>query len=348
VNSEPINLELLTSMSADEAAAFWAVCRSEGTTPADEAAFAAWLDLNNDHAEAWSRASRAWNAFDASDDDQILQGLRREARAARAKAFDWRKLAVAAAVLVMVGGPAAYVLTGSDLLSPIPDGGRTTADVKSASLEAIGPPDYATEPGERRSVVLADGSRVTLAGATEVDVAFVSDRRDIRLLRGHAFFDVEKDAQRPFAVSAGGQRITALSTHFDVQVTSAKLQVVLVEGRLSIASPTAAQPVLLGSGEKFVVEPGKNPVVSRADVQDALNWQRGYVTFRNDTLVAAIAELNQHSRDQLVIRDPRVAGLRVSGMFKTGDAERFLKTLSLVHPVRGRRIAANQLEIVHK
>jgi transmembrane sensor len=81
-------------------------------------------------------------------------------------------------------------------------------------------------------------------------------------------------------------------------------------------------------------------------VQDVLGWQQGYVTFDNETLVAAVAEINRYSSQQLIVRDPNVAALRVTGQFRRGDAERFGRTVAEIYPVRVVRRGPKALELV--
>ena len=50
---------------------------------------------------------------------------------------------------------------------------------------------FETGVGEQRSVMLADGSRVTLNTASRLSVRLASNRRVIELLKGEALFEVE-------------------------------------------------------------------------------------------------------------------------------------------------------------
>src|SRR5262249_18464931 len=80
-----------------------------------------------------------------------------------------RRFAAAAALLLLIG--AGLLPQVQVLFAP-----------SSARLE--------TRAGERRSLLLADGSRITAGGLSSVSVEFSADRREIRLLAGEAFFKV--------------------------------------------------------------------------------------------------------------------------------------------------------------
>src|SRR5690606_5015875 len=97
---------------------------------------------------------------------------------------------------------------------------RTPADPGPPPVREAAPAAkrYATKVGERLNVRLEDGSIVALNTATVLEVAYSPGRRDVRLVRGQALFEVARNHDRPFIVTAGDRRVTALGTAFDVRV----------------------------------------------------------------------------------------------------------------------------------
>lgn len=344
---EVLTLERFRSLRADEVAALLAVRKSDGASAHDDEVLAAWLGLDAANVRAWETTQRAWRAFDEAKDDEILNAMREEARKARpSPAFVRPPMAIAAAVLVLLTGGLFAVLQTGDVLK---DPTGTTASVAQSNRAAApqGVVTYATVKGQRGDFALADGSRLTLDTDSKVDVAFAPQRRNLHLVQGRAFFDVKPDPQRPFSVRAAGREVVAMGTRFDVRLDPGLVRVVLVEGRVWVrSSNSASPPTVLRPGQQLTDRSGLLPVVSPARLDEAMNWQRGFVTFDDDTLAAAAAELNRYGGDQLVVRDPRVASLHVTGMFRAGDAARFGRTLAQIHPVRVVRIGAGQLEIV--
>ena len=183
-----------------------------------------------------------------------------------------------------------------------------------------------------------------------MDVAFTKDRRDIRLLSGHAFFDVAHDREHPFAVEAAGRVITALGTQFDVKLEAEALRVVLAEGSVSVGMASGragAPPVKLKPGEAYSATRNARGAVTRTDLIEALAWKQGVVEFRDQPLSEAVRLLNRYTRAQIVIRDPKVAALRITGVFKTGDIKRFGRSVSEVLPVRMIARDADTYELVY-
>jgi transmembrane sensor len=341
---EVISLARLRSMRPDEAAALLAARRSDSSGgTADDEALDAWLGLGEANVHAWARAQRSLQVFEDAHDDEILNAMRRgalEARPSVGARQPW--LAAAAVLVVLAGGLLTLFQTGH-----VPGFGSRPGGVVARS--DVSPPArlYATTKGQIRVFGLPDGSRMTLDTDSLVDAAFTPGRRSLRLERGQAFFEVKHDVQRPFSVQAAGREVVALGTRFEVRLDPRSVRVVLVEGVVQVRTPNPTwAPTVLHAGQQLVDRAGAPPEVSAAHVDEALNWERGFVTFNNDTLTTVAAELNRYSSDRLIVRDPRVAALRITGMFRAGDPVRFGRTLAEIQPVKIVRVGPDQLEIV--
>ena len=117
--------------------------------------------------------------------------------------------------------------------------------VSSPALQTIilgsGASHYVTAIGERATFTLNDGSVVTLNTNSQLAVDFSEGRRDIRLSRGEASFDVAKNPDRPFVVRAGEGVVWAVGTAFSVRYSaiasefdSPAVDVVVTEGAVKV------------------------------------------------------------------------------------------------------------------
>ncbi|MFZ0266164.1 FecR family protein [Caulobacter sp.] len=339
------------TLTPTRAAARWLAHEDLDQSPHSEQ-FATWLDESEANRDAWAQAHRMWDVFDDADDSDLIAAMARAARQAGpepvARPF-WPQLIAASIAVVAVS---------ATLLMGVQQGwfGQSARPVQvavneAASLTAAGRADYITGKGQKSIVDLPDGSRVTLDADSAVDVVFTGGRRDVRLLNGRAFFDVAHDKAHPFAVQAGGRVVTALGTQFDVRLTPGAMRVVLAQGSVSVASAPgapAAPLVKLEPGQAFAAQDGVAGKVSSADLDEALAWKQGVVEFHDQPLSEAISLLNRYTRAQIVIKDPQVAALRVTGVFKTGDIERFGRSVSQVLPVRMVARDADTYELVSK
>jgi transmembrane sensor len=334
---EVLTLGRLQALPPDEAAARLAARLSDGPDAATETVLAAWLEDDPSHAQAWTRAQHALAFFHPLGDDPLLESLLQDARRTARRSWWPRAAAAAAAVVLLAVG--ALTLGQSSWLTHHPQ--RETTPTAEAS-RAI---RYAAPRGLPQQYLLADGSQVTLDTESVIDVAFTPARREVRLVAGRAFFDVTHDVQRPFAVRAADREVIAVGTRFDVALSPRDVRVVLVQGRVRVAADDGVPAADLVAGQQLVAARGEPAQVTTADLSGEGNWRQGLITFNDEPLAAAVAELNRYSHEQVLVPDPAVGQMRISGVFKAGDPVRFARSVSQVHPVHISRAGPNQLVI---
>ena len=344
-------------MTPDEAAAAWIVRVEDGPlSAADQAAFNAWRAESSTNAAAFARAEAAWRLYDEPRADPVMDAMRASALAAgpSPKRGLWAGIGVGLAASLLLG----FAL-GTDYLSFGQKAGAPQVAAKSATAPLAAPEapssgEFATAKGERRTVRLADGTAITLNTDSAVRVGYVAERRLVRLLRGQALFEVAKDPHRPFVVQAGAKQVTALGTIFEVRLLdSDRMKVMLVEGKVVVDegedrsddSAPVMVPAVLGPGDALVVADDARPVRIRVDVDQQLRWREGFVEFADATLSEAATEMNRYSGQQIVISDPAIANMRVSGVFRTGNPERFAAIVGELLPVRQRPLPGGGVEL---
>jgi transmembrane sensor len=191
--------------------------------------------------------------------------------------------------------------------------------------------DASTDIGERSLLVLADGSKVTLNTASSVHADYAGHERRVTLVRGEAFFDVAKNATRPFIVSAGSRQVIAVGTAFDVRLQDRQVKVTLVEGRVRVVrAADPVQPVsavMLEAGSALVAKEDGADRVERLDTVRATSWRSGRLVFDGERLADVVAEMNRYSREKLEIADPALEGKKVSGVFEPTTGSAFAKGL---------------------
>jgi transmembrane sensor len=194
---------------------------------------------------------------------------------------------------------------------------------------------YVTPVGGVVSFTLKDDSKVTLNTDTEIRVDLTARERDVDLKRGEAFFEVAKDPQRPFVVSAGGKRVIAVGTQFSVRRDAQDLEVVVTEGKVRVedAGETLLTPgAIAHAGDAGVLVQRKTV----PEAQEHLSWRTGVLMFRDQTLGEVVAEFNRYNERKIVIEDPKIADLRIEGNFRTTNVDAFVRLLESGFPVRAR------------
>lgn len=326
-----------TKSPADEAAR-WFSRRRQTLSAGEEAAFRQWLEADPAHRRAYDEITRAWELAGETATDPRICAMRSAAlmiRPERQRRFPAKAAAVAGVVAL---GAALGVSDVTDRLMSWPQVASTRS-----------PQDYQTAVGERTTITLDDGSVVTLNTNSRMRVQYSKARRSVVLLAGQAFFQVEKDPERPFAVLAGNREIIALGTQFDVRFENQAVRVALLEGKVAVRprnTPTqeegdkpeapAASSVpaaTLEPGEQLVTRTDGQTTIAQTDVQNLVSWREGRIRFDNTPLAAAVAEMNRYSRIPIVIEDPRIASIRVSGAFKTGQPASFVAAVTDLLPI---------------
>jgi transmembrane sensor len=198
---------------------------------------------------------------------------------------------------------------------------------------------YSTALGSRETVALADGSKVELNTATLARARINKQQREFWLDRGEAYFEIVHDAARPFVVYAGPRTITVIGTKFSVRRDGDRVTVSVVEGRVRVDSgPTnATRPsTTISVGDTAVSEGNSTIVASRSleQVELAMSWRKGVLTFSNETLADAAAEFNRYNARKIEIVDPEAAQMRIGGTFDANNVDAFVRLLREAYGVK--------------
>jgi transmembrane sensor len=336
----------------DEAASYWLVRLDSGAlTAPEQAEFEAWRAESSTNAAAFERAREAWNLFENAEGDSHSAALRESALDVRPESRRGIWLGAGAGIAASLLAAAALHV---DLLpSPPRQAAKVVMARSPATNEAVEPGqgEFATGRGDRRTVNLPDGTTLTLNTDSAVRVAYAPGRRFVRLLRGQVLFEVAKDHRRPFVVQAADREVTALGTVFEVTLDRDRMKVTLVEGKVVVDAagdrPANAtiKPTIMAPGQEFVATVGAAPQLARVDVDQQLRWREGFVEFNDVPLAQAAREMNRYSSRQLIIHDDATGNLRISGVFRTGNPERFGAIVGELLRVRARSLPDDNIEL---
>jgi transmembrane sensor len=308
-------------------AAEWRVRLTEAgfkTTPE----FEFWL-REQENSAAWDQVSLLWNVCGEMAHEPEMVAAREAALGHAKRASISRERTVSIGRLT--GAIAAVLMIG----------------VLSWSYSWLNrPDDYQTAMGERRMITLSDGSRLSLDTNSEVTVRYAKNARTLHLLRGQARFDVAHDKKRPFSVVAGNQKVIATGTAFNIDMAGPKVLVTLIEGHVvvlnevndnaavSTASRVWPKSVELRAGQQLAAVPSAPPEIAPANIQQVTAWTSGQVMADNEPLSSVVARINRYDSTTILIDDPQVAAMKISGVFNAGDVAGFIEIVTHYLPVR--------------
>lgn len=304
--------QLSDSGLEDEAIERLVYLHSGRASAADRLAFQNWSQLSPAHRSAARAAEALWGALPNTETAQRHEVTPQVSVEPPRR---WRRRAALAASLAMVALTLGLYAQGPALYA-----------------------DHSTGTGERREILLADGSQVWLNSGTALSVDFSDARRDIRLHRGEALFAVANDSERPFVVHAAEGEVRAVGTRFDVDLRGRQVEVRVSEGVVQVDS-AGAPPARLTIGQGLHYQQGQAPGAMReVDLRSADAWQRGKLIFNRQPLGEVLGELERYLPGKLYLTDDALRALLVSGVFELDDPQGMLDTLAQTQPVQVTRL----------
>ena len=221
---------------------------------------------------------------------------------------------VAAAIVIIVGGVTVW------------------ENMRRSRLESS-EHTYATGIGERRQVVLQDGTKVLLGPTSRVVVPSPTDNQRLVTLDGIAYFSVVHDSAHPFTVRAGSISIQDIGTAFTVENDdSAGTRVAVDSGSVAIgaADQNHVRGAVLNARDRASVDAEGVVSVERAAVSDDdLAWTQGRLIFRDAPLVLVGAELYRWYGVRLRVADSTLANLHLTASFSGEPIDRVLNVIAL-------------------
>ncbi|WP_205509982.1 FecR family protein [Longitalea arenae] len=161
-----------------------------------------------------------------------------------------------------------------------------------------------TARGNQYQLILADGTKVWLNSASSLrfPTSFAGDRREVEL-DGEGYFEVAKDARKPFHVKTRTQDIEVLGTHFNVNAYSdeATVKTTLLEGSVKVGEWSTVDGEIK-TGNKVMLKPGEQAILSghstqsgrqaftinhSPDIDQVMAWKNGWFEF-DDTDIKTI------------------------------------------------------------
>ncbi len=153
----------------------------------------------------------------------------------------------------------------------------------------------ATPRGGQYEVVLPDGTKVWLNAASSLKypTTFTGSERRVELT-GEAYFEVAKNAARPFFVTASGQTVEVLGTHFNINsyFDEKAIKTTLLEGSIKVSD--GKNKAVIKPGQQSIIQFINNSIIIRdADTEEAIAWKNGKFLFNYTDLQTIMRQLSR-------------------------------------------------------
>ncbi len=188
--------------------------------------------------------------------------------------------------------------------------------------------------GMRSSITLPDGTLVSLNSGSSLKypVAFTGKTRNVELA-GEAFFDVTKNKNKPFIVSASDIDIKVLGTAFNccAYPEDQNIETALVRGSIEITKEKDER-------HKLCVKPGEVATYSKTDrtieknkvnLDKFISWKSGKLIFRDDSMATVLEKLGRWYNVEFQVKDKEILSYEYSATFSEESLDQVLKILTL-------------------
>lgn len=283
------------------AAAQWlALLESGAATERDRADLQRWRDGCASHEQAWQKAQLLRQRFAGLPAALAMASLDRPQPGRRAVL----KCALGAAALL----PSAWLL-----------GRHLPLEVWRADLH--------TATGERKQLLLADGSSLQLNTASAVDVDL--DNRRVTLVAGEMALQVPGAA--PMAIHTRHGLLSVGTGELCVRQESSGCRVSVYGGTASVR-PIRGPALTLHGGQQVGLQAAGAGVPEPFDVLQP-GWREGVLLAQDQPLGEFLEELSKH-RPGVLRWAPELESLRVTGSFRLEDTDRVLALLAASLPLQ--------------
>lgn len=192
---------------------------------------------------------------------------------------------------------------------------------------------------EKKVIILSDSSIVTLNAFSEIAYRTTfTDKREVSL-SGEAFFEVSKDAYRPFIIHANNSRTEVLGTSFLLKSKEDQPadEIYVVSGKV-VFGPSKnfkKKSILLTKGLKASSE---NPKALPIEDPNFASWKSMSVQFNNTPLTQVCKSLEAHFKVPVIIKSPQIRYCRFTGTFKNPSLEGILELMKVSSDIRFQKV----------
>jgi len=212
------------------------------------------------------------------------------------------------------------------------------------AINAVAMNTVTTPRGGQYEVVLPDGTRAWLNAASSLTfpTEFTGNVRRVELA-GEAYFEVAKNAAKPFFVKTAGQTVEVLGTHFNINsyADEKAVRTTLLEGSVKVTEDAGNSIVKLQPGQQAVKTAGGLSIIRNADIDEAMAWKNGKFLFRNTELRTIMRQLSRWYDVDVeyrgVVTERHYLG-RISRNVPVSQVFQILRTSGLNFIIDGRKI----------
>ena len=205
--------------------------------------------------------------------------------------------------------------------------------------------------GERMTVMLADGTKVYLNADTKLTYPeqFVGKERKVSV-EGEAYFEVSKDAKKPFIVDVASMQIKVLGTSFNVNAypTESKVLTTLDEGSVKIRNAQSNSfDYIMKPGETAIYEKetGTCIIQKNKDYKNESVWMKDVLIFNDTPLEDVLKVLSRKYNVQFNIENEAIYSYTYTLRSEGESLQEILESMRHITPIKYEKTNRREIKI---
>lgn len=299
-----MNNNALNRRAENEAIAWLAKLESSKLTVEQEQAFMRWLEMSPRHQAAYIKVEELWQR------GEVLNRLPENRMN-----FIWmtRWLTIPATCAILLVGIFLY------------------SHMSSTLSESY---DIQTARGEFKRISLLDGSDIALNTHSQLSVAVTNNRREVFLEKGEAFFDVNRDPNRPFIINSHFGSVRVLGTQFSVRVLENDIEVTVLGGKVEIGHYNQnnhqfhAQAVVIKDQQLSMSDAEEGVLPDEVNAHQLLSWRDKKLIYERARLDTVIEDLRRYYPQTVLLANSEMAEMEITAVIQIAEFETTVKVLA--------------------
>lgn len=241
--------------------------------------------------------------------------------------FNFKTISIAASILVLMSISLAYSVLNGD---------------KTTTITAL--------KGERKEILLADGSNVFLNSNSSISYKDnFTDKRNI-FLKGEAFFKVARDIYKPFTVTSNNTKTQVLGTSFNINSNNTNKTIVSVNtGKVLVCSKTTPEnKVVLTKNQQVEFSNNTPSKVSNNNSDDLMAWAKNVIVLNNETLENTAKILENWYDVSIDFNAKNIKTETITGKFNNETLKNVMQSIAILKNLKIDYLTPNQITIRRK
>ncbi|MEO5889332.1 MAG: FecR domain-containing protein [Ferruginibacter sp.] len=185
-----------------------------------------------------------------------------------------------------------------------------------------------TPSGGQYQLILQDGTKVWLNASSSIyfPTVFKGKERNVTVT-GEAYFEVAKNAAKPFKISVDDMKVQVLGTHFNIMAygDESSINTTLLEGSVKI-SKGSSNKLLVPGQESRINKAGDIKIVA-AEIEEVMAWKNGWFQFNGYDIEKVMRQISRWYNVDVVYEGKIPPGHFSGIVSRTNDISQVLKII---------------------